>query len=122
MIEAEENVDVAEIAKQLEAEGFAAEEQAPELQKSQTIAGKLADLETEETIRAGNSPEFRGVRDWIPQVDIPGPLPLADLHERIAILCAAGVTHYRDADVELRFDPDAPKKAMQPTVVRTERF
>jgi hypothetical protein len=120
MTEAEENAAVAEIARRLEAEGLAAEEMAPELPPAATVAGKLAELEIEETIRTGNSPEFRGARDWIPEAAAP-VLPLSDLRERIAILTAAGVTRYRDAGVELQFDPEAQKKDGR-TEPKTERF
>lgn len=44
---------------------------------------------------------------WLANQQPPGPLPLDDLRERIAILTAAGVTHYRDAGVELHIDLEA---------------
>jgi hypothetical protein len=59
--------------------------------------------------------------DWLAQQQPTGTLSLSDLRERIAILTAAGVTRYRDAGVELQFDPEAQKKDGR-TEPKTERF
>ena len=56
---------------------------------------------------------------WASQAGIP--TPVADLRERIAICERAGVIRYRDAGLEITFDPEARKKPAGTLPPGTER-
>jgi hypothetical protein len=130
----DENATMAAIAEALEAEGLAAADVAMGTAASAEglfeqkfapggpspgirdiaaeVTGKLFDPQS---VRVSSFPE------WMAQQPQPGVIPLSDLRERIAILVAAGVTRYRDAGVELQFDPEAQNKDGR-TEPKTERF